>query len=52
MEISSGVERRRHPRLSEPFPARVRHVDASGQAFESATALDNLSAGGLDVRLR
>jgi len=52
MEISSGVERRRHRRLSESFPACVRSVDASGQACESATALDNFSAGGLCVRLR
>ena len=52
MEISSGVERRRHPRLSKPFPACVHSVDASGQAFASAIALDHFSAGGLYVRLR
>jgi hypothetical protein len=52
MEISSGVERRRHPRFSEPFPARVCSVDTSGQACASDTALDNFSAGGLYVRFR
>jgi hypothetical protein len=52
MEISSGVERRRHPRLSKPFPACVCNIDACGQACASATVRDNVSAGGLCVRLR
>jgi len=52
MEIYSGVERRRHPRLYESFPVLVRGVDARGVAFESATVLDNFSAGGLYVWLR
>ena len=51
MEVLSGGERRRHPWLYEPFPARVRSVDASGGAFVSDTVLDDFSAGGLYVRL-
>ncbi|SRR2546426_887441 len=52
MVMASGVERRQHPRLSEPFPVLVRGVDAGGEAFESNTVLDDFSAGGLYVRLR
>ena len=51
MAVLSGGERRRHPRLYEPFPVRLRSVDAGGQAFESDTVLDDFSAGGLYVRL-
>lgn len=46
------VERRRHLRLYEPFPLLVRGVDASGEAFEIDTVLDNFSAGGLYMHLR
>ena len=46
-----GVDRRRHMRLYEPFPAIVRGVDANGESFEVNTVLDNISAGGLYVRL-
>ena len=52
MVMASGVERRQHSRLSEPFPVLVRGVDAGGEAFESNTVLDDFSAGGLYVRLR
>src|SRR5262245_29330904 len=47
----AGAERRRHPRLRKPFPATVRGVDAYGESFEADTVLDNLSAGGLYLRL-
>jgi len=43
----SGVERRRHLRLYDPFPARVRAVNAMGRRFETETVLDTFSAGGL-----
>ena len=52
MAISSGGERRQHPRLYEPFSMLVRGMDAGGAAFESHTILDDLSASGLYVRLR
>ena len=51
MAVLSAGERRRHPRLYEPFPMRLRSVDAGGETFESDTVLDDFSAGGLYVRL-
>ena len=45
------VERRRKPRIYKPFPATVRGVSASGEPFQINTVLDNLSAGGLYLRL-
>jgi hypothetical protein len=43
---------RRHERIYEPFPVTIRSVDASGEAFESHTVLDNFSASGFYVRLK
>lgn len=51
MNVYSGAERRRHPRICEPFPATVRSVDVSGTAFQAETVLKDFSAGGLGVRL-
>ena len=48
---SEQHEYRRHERIYEPFPAMIRSVDASGEAFQSHALLDNLSAGGFYVRL-
>ena len=45
------IERRRNPRLYEPFPAKVRGEDADGESFEIDAVLDNLGPGGLYVRL-
>lgn len=44
-------ERRGKLRIPGPFPAVVRGVDGRGEAFETDTVLDNLSAGGLYFRL-
>jgi hypothetical protein len=46
-----GLERRHKPRIIEPFFTRVRGIDASGEAFEANTLLDNISASGLYMRL-
>lgn len=46
-----GVERRSKPRIYDPFPVVVRGVDASGETFEFKTVIDNISAGGLYLRL-
>ncbi|MBI3325996.1 MAG: PilZ domain-containing protein [Nitrospinae bacterium] len=46
-----GIEARRDPRLYEPFPVKVRGVDANGDDFDLNTVLDNFSAGGLYLRL-
>ncbi len=45
------MERRARPRIYEAFPANVRGVDESGCDFELDTVLDNLSTGGLYLRL-
>ena len=50
--VYGGAERRRKPRLEGPFPAVVHGADAGGEAFELHTVIDNISAGGLYVRLR
>lgn len=44
-------ERRSHLRILGRFLALVRGVDVGGEAFETDTVLDNLSAGGLYFRL-
>ena len=46
------ADRRRKPRIHGPFAARVRGVDGRGDSFEVEAVLDNLSAGGLYIRLR
>jgi len=46
------LERRSKPRILSPFPATVRGVNARGEAFETDTVLDNLSASGLYLFLR
>ncbi len=51
IETGAGADRRCHPRLCAPFPAIIRGKDASGEPFEVNAALDNISAGGLYVRL-
>jgi c-di-GMP-binding flagellar brake protein YcgR len=50
MEAYRG-ERRRHPRVSLPFPVTVQGTDEAGEPFQFSTILDDLSAGGLRLRL-
>ena len=45
------VERRIKPRIYKPFHAMVRGVNAGGEAFEASTVLDNMSSGGLYLRV-
>lgn len=47
----SAAERRSRSRIYAPFPAAVRGVDASGTMFHSRTVIDNISTGGLYLRL-
>jgi PilZ domain-containing protein len=47
----SGPERRNKPRIQEKFPATVRGVDTSGHPFKTETELENLSAGGVYLRV-
>jgi hypothetical protein len=46
-----GTERRRHPRISAPFPTQVLVTDANGARCTLEARLHNLSAGGLYLRL-
>ena len=48
---NNEVERRSKPRIDEHFPAKVRGVDTAGKAFKAETVIDNLSAGGVYLRL-
>jgi PilZ domain len=49
--FEGNVERRVKPRIYESFPLKVRGIDEKGQPFQTDSVLDNLSAGGLYVRL-
>ena len=44
-------ERRGRPRVEQPFPVTVRGVDAMGEPLDIDTVLDNMSVGGLYVRI-
>ena len=45
-------ERRSSARIDAPYPARLRGVDVNDQPFKEETVLQNVSAGGLYVRLK
>ena len=49
--LSGIVEDRTKPRIFDPFPVTVKGVDANGETFEFETVIDNLSSGGLYLRL-
>jgi hypothetical protein len=53
MDSNAGVkvERRKKPRIYTPFHARVCGVNSCGEAFETSTVLDNMSAGGIYLRV-
>jgi len=44
-------ERRSKPRIYIPFPATVSGVDEDGEEFMVSATIDNLSSGGLYVRI-
>jgi hypothetical protein len=44
-------ERRGGPRIERPFPITVRGVDVVGEPLDIDTVLDNVSRGGLYMRL-
>ena len=45
------ISHRTKPRIYEPFPAKVRGVDTNGEPFRIETVIDNLSTGGVYLRL-
>lgn len=50
--LTAGVtERRAKQRISRPFPTNVRGRDATGENFELACAIDNISSTGVYLRL-
>ena len=49
--VGNIMDRRRTPRIYEAFPIMIRAVDAKGEAFQLDATVDNVSAGGLYVRL-
>jgi hypothetical protein len=46
-----NLERRRKPRLKEPFPARLWGVDSGDLPFNVGCVLDNISSTGLYLRV-
>jgi PilZ domain len=50
-QLAATPEQRRQPRIDVAFRTTVRGVDEQGHRFEEQTQLDNLSAGGLYLRL-
>jgi hypothetical protein len=51
LSTSHIPERRRHPRICLPFPAAVVGQTDGGEAFRAETVLDDLSVGGVYLRL-
>ncbi len=49
--VRDPEDRRAHPRINKPFPARAWAEDAAGNPFNLDCVLDNISAGGLYVRM-
>lgn len=49
--VKNVPERRHTPRIYDPFPTKVQGLDVSGKSFEVTTVLDNISAGGIYLRL-
>src|SRR5262245_39696533 len=45
-------EKRSSARINAPYPVRLRGVDSNGEAFKEETLMDNLSGGGLYIRLK
>lgn len=45
------IERRRKPRLKEPFPARIWGVDSGDLPFNVNCVVDNISSTGLYLRV-
>ena len=44
-------ERRLTARIEAPFPGRLKGVDSTGRVFTEHSVLDNLSNGGLHMRV-
>ena len=51
MATPDTADRRQHLRIALPFPATVEGVNDGGRPFECATVTDDLSAGGVYLRV-
>jgi c-di-GMP-binding flagellar brake protein YcgR len=51
MASTHPAERRRHLRIALPFPATVEGTNEEGEPFECGTVTDDLSAGGVYLRV-
>ena len=49
--LSSTLERRKKPRIYQPFQVKVSGTSTTGEAFELMTELDNMSSTGIYLRL-
>jgi hypothetical protein len=49
--VQAAVERRRKPRIAEPFPVQLAGRDCQGAEFRLQTVIGNLSASGLYVEV-
>jgi hypothetical protein len=52
LSVYGNVERRRMPRIYEPFPMRVRGISVTGTRLQFDAVLDNICARGLYFRAR
>jgi len=50
-QLTDQPDQRRQPRIDVEFIATVRGMDVEGRRFEANTLIDNLSTGGLHLRL-
>lgn len=51
LKTDRTLDRRQQPRIYEQFPVKVQGVDSGGEAFDDTVRLDNVSAGGLYLKL-
>jgi hypothetical protein len=49
--INATLERRRKPRIYQPFQVIVSGIATDGEAFEIVTVLDNMSSTGIYLKL-
>jgi hypothetical protein len=51
MTLENRLERRRKFRIQGPIPVNVCGIDSAGTEFDLETFVDNISVGGLHIRL-
>ncbi len=51
LSLTATLERRRKPRIYQPFQVKVNGMTAGGEAFDVVTVLDNMSSTGIYLKL-